>query len=254
MSNINRRRWAGIVLFSAFTASAVMSQPAQPKIRRVAFYTVKADRVGDFLAAAKEFAVAAQKAGAGSHFSLWSSMTGDREYAQVRYYNNYAEMDVQTDPKLKDVAGQMAAITARIMATVESSRVEISALDEESSLPLAGVAPQAYARVLRTWVRPDQFENYRALIKAEILPAAKKAGLKIYSRARVRMGGSTYEMSSVTGFDKWADLDGEAPIVKAMGGQAAYNKFLAKQAPMIVRSEVQVYRFLKDQSHMPSGS
>jgi len=58
----------------------------------------------------------------------------------------------------------------------------------------------------------------------------------------------------VTGFDKWADLDGESPIVKAMGGQAAYNKFLAKQTPMIVRSEVQVYRFLKDQSHMPSGS
>ncbi len=254
MSNINRRRWASIVLFSAITASAVMSQPAQPKIRRVTFYTVKADRVGDFLAATKEYAAAVQKAGSDRHLSIWSSLSGDREYAQVRYYQNYAEMDQQQDPKTKDISGQLAAIVARIMATVESSRTVISTIDAETSLPMQGGQPQAYARVLQTWVRPGQVDSYRALIKAEILPAAKKAGLKLYSRARARTGGSNYEFSSVTGFDKWADLDGEAPIVKAMGGQAAYDKFLAKLNPMITRSETHVYRFMKDQSYLPPGS
>ena len=254
MSNLNRRRWASIVLFSAITASAAMAQPAQPKIRRVAFYTVKADRVGDFLAATKEYAAAVQKSGGTRYLSMWQSMSGNREYAQVRYYQNYAELDDQRDPKLKDIAGDLATIVARIMATVESSRTVISALDAETSLPLPSGQTQAYARVLQTWVRPDQFNNYQALIKAEILPAAKKAGIKLYSRARVRMGGSSYEFSSVTGFDKWAEFDGDSPIVKAMGGRAAYEKFLAKMQPMIVRNEVQIYRFLKDQSYLPPGS
>lgn len=254
MSNTNRRRWASIVLFSAFTAGAVMSQPAQPKIRRVTFFTVKADRVGDFLAATKEYAEAVKKAGSERYLTMWSSMSGHREYALVRYSQNYAELDQQQDPKTKDTAGQIATIVSRIYSTVESSRTVISELDEGTSLPLPSGQPPAYARVLQTWVRPDQFNNYQALIKAEILPAAKKAGLKLYSRARVRMGGSSYEFSSVTGFDKWAEFDGDSPIVKAVGGRAAYEKFLAKMQPMIVRNEVQIYRFLKDQSYLPPGS
>ncbi|MBM3753607.1 MAG: hypothetical protein FJW38_06465 [Acidobacteria bacterium] len=254
MSNTNRRRWASIVLFSAFTAGAVMSQPAQPKIRRVTFYTVKADRVGDFLAATKEYAEAAKKAGSDRYLSIWSSISGNREFAQVRYYQNFAEFDQRLDPKTKDIAGQLTSISARIMATVESSRTVISTIDAETSLPIQSGQPQAYARVLQTWVRPGQIDNYRALIKAEMLPAAKKAGMKLYSRSRVRMGGSTNEFNSVTGFDKWAELDGEGPIVKAIGGQAAYEKFLAKLNPMITRTEVQVYRFMKDQSYLPPGS
>jgi hypothetical protein len=254
MSNTNRRQWAAIVLFSAFTAGTVMAQPAQPKIRRVTFYTVKADRVGDFLAATKEYAAAVQKAGSERYLTMWQSMSGERVYALVRYAQNFAESDQLQDPKTKDISVELTRIVARIMATVESSRTVISALDEETSLPLPKGQPQAYARVLQTWVRPDQVNNYQALIKAEILPAAKKSGLKLYTRSRVRLGGSLYEFNSVTGFDKWADLDGDSPIVKAVGGRAAYDKFLAKQQPMIVRSEVQVYRFLKDQSYLPPGS
>lgn len=254
MSNTNRRRWASIVLFSAITAGAAMSQPAQPKIRRVTFYTVKADRIGDFLAATKEYAEVVKKAGSERHLSMWASVSGHREYVQVRHSQKYAELDQLQDPKTKDIARQITMIVARINGTVESARTVISTIDEETSLPIPSGQPQTYSRVMQTWVRPGQVDNYRALIKSEILPAAKKAGLKLYSRSRVRMGGSTFEFSSVTGFDKWADLDGEAPIVKAVGGQAAYDKFLAKLNPMITRTEVQVYRFLKDQSYLPPGS
>ena len=46
-------------------------------------------------------------------------------------------------------------------------------------------------------------------------------------------------------------MDAEAPLIKALGGQAAYDKFLAKRATMVSRTEVEMYRFLKDQSYLP---
>ena len=119
------------------------------------------------------------------------------------------------------------------------------------SLPIPSGEPQPLARVQRTWVRPDQVTAYRELIKSEVLPAYKKAGAKVYSVARTRTGGSMFEYSSVTGLDKWADLDGETPFIKALGGQAAFDKFQAKRAAMVTRTEFEMYRFMKDQSYMP---
>jgi len=215
----------------------------------VTFYTIKADRVGDFLAAAKEFAEVARKGGSERSFSVWSSLTGPREYALVRYHAKWAELDQTRESKLDPVAGHLAAINARIVATVESSRRVISEVDVDLGLPIPATAP-AMARVIRTWVRPEHVAAYRALYKAEVLPAAKKAGLSLFSVSHVRFGGATTEFNSVAGFSNWAALDGDPPIVTAMGGPAAYEKFLAKLRPLIERSEYEMYRLMKDQSNI----
>ena len=251
MTTLTRRSLASIGLLMAITGGAVFAQPGQPTIRSVTFYTVKADRVGDYLAAVKELVAVRQKAGSESYSSTWASLSGPREYALVRHRSKWAELDTFLDPKLQSVAGQVSALFARINAATESSRTMHSVLDNELSLPFPAGDPQPLARVLRTWVRPDQVNAYRALIKSEILPARKKAGSKGYSVARTRYGGSTFEFSSVTWLDKWAELDSEPAFIAAMGGQAAYDKFLAKLMPMISRSEVEMYRFMKDQSYMP---
>lgn len=251
MTSLTRRSWACTGLLMAITAGAVFAQPAQPTIRSVTFYTIKADRIGDYLAAVKDLAALRAKAGSARYSSTWASLSGPREYALVTYRSKWAELDVVADAKMQPVAMQYAALLARINATVESSRTVHHALDSELSLPLPTGDPQPLARVLRTWVRPDQVDAYRALTKSDVLPAYKRAGTKFYSVARTRFGGSTFEFTSVTGLDKWAELDSEVPLIKAMGGQAAYEKFLAKRATMVARTEVEMYRFLKDQSYMP---
>ena len=251
MSTSTRRSWVSIGLLAAISAGAVFAQPAQPTIRSVTFFTIKADRVGDYLSAVKDYVALRAKAGSERYMSNWQSLSGTREYALVTYHAKWAELDVTPDPTLQSVAAQNSALVARINATVESRRTVHYALEGELSLPMPGGDPQPLARVLRTWVRPEQLSAYRALVKSDLLPAAKKAGLTVYSVARVRFGGSTYEYNSVTGLDKWAELDGEAPLTAAMGGQAAYDKFLAKLRTMITRSEYEMYRFLKDQSYMP---
>lgn len=250
MATLNLRNWASISLLTAVSAGTVFAQP-QPSIRSVTFATIKADRVADYLAAVKEIAVLMQKGGSERPYSTWVSLSGPREYAVVRYTSKWAEYDTVLEAKLQPMAGQLTALLSRINSTIESSRRVIYALESELSLPLPNSDPQPMARVLRTWIRPDQVNAYRALIKSDVLPAMKKSGSQLFSVARVRFGGSTYEYNSVTGLDKWAELDGEVPLVTAMGGQAAYDKFLAKMRPMITRSEYELYRFMKDHSYMP---
>ena len=149
------------------------------------------------------------------------------------------------------MAGQLTALTSRIGNCLQSTRRVIVALDADLSLPMADVAAPPMARVVRTWVRPEHSDAYTALLKSELLPAAKKAGLKLYSVGRVRFGGSRYEFEMVSAVANWAEMDGPAAIVTAMGGEAAYQKFLIKQRPMVTRTEYEMYRLMKDQSYLP---
>ena len=245
------RTSAALGALMAMNAGAVMAQSEQPKVRSVVFSTVKAGRVGDFLAANKETVETLKKAGSERGYTAWVAGSGPREYAFVRYHNQWAELDApQREPKLSAVAGQLTALGARIGATIESSRRVLYVLDHDLSIPM-GDAPTAMVQVLRTWVRPDQIEAYRTLIKSDVLAAAKKSGMKTYGVAHVRGGGANQEYNSVTELANWAALDGVNPIVTGMGGQAAYDKFLAKLRPLVSRSEYEIYRYLPDQSYLP---
>jgi len=249
MTKPTRRSWALAALVMTAASFTAVAQPATPTLRSSSFYTVKPDRVGDFLAATKEYADLVRSNGGERHFSLWVSQTGEHEYVLVRYHSKWADLDTAQDPKLKDVAPRLTAVTARIMSCVEKYRRVIQALEPDLSLPMTSTPPPM-VRVLRTWVRPDKVGDYRALVKSDILPAAKKSGVKVYGVSSVRIGGATNEFNSVLGLEKWADMDGAGPIVTGMGGREAYNKFLVKLRPLVTRTEYQVYRLLKDQSYL----
>lgn len=226
--------------------------PQQGNIRSVTFFTIKGGEVGNYLSAVKELNAVLKKAGSTNYSSTWRAESGPREFALVRYHQKFAEMDQApgSDPKLKDVASQLTAISMRINNTIESSRRTIEVIDPEMSLPMTP-EPPAMVSVLRSRVRPDRLNDYLAAFKSDLWPAVKKSGIKVYMSSRTRFGGSSYEITRVSGVDNYAQLDGESPIIKAMGGRAAYDAFLAKIRPMTVSSEYQLYRFMKDQSYLP---
>lgn len=236
-------------LLVAVSASTAAAQTEQPKLRSVAFSAIKPDRIGDFLAATKELAEAMKKGDSERSYTTWTSLSGPREYALVRYHNTWAELDTPLEPKLNGIGGQLATIAARIAATIESQRRVVYLLDHELSLPI-GDPPSAMVQVLRTWVRPEHIEAYRMLVKSDTLPAIKKSGARMYSVSHVRVGGANQEYSSVVALDNWAALDGVTPIVAGLGGQAAYDKFLTKLRPLIARSEYEIYRYLPNQSYL----
>ena len=107
--------------------------------------------------------------------------------------------------------------------------------------------PELFARV-----RPEKVDEYLALMKSDLLPAVKKAGLKDYSLARVRFGAPSSDFLSVAAMDSWADLDGTSWIIRAMG-EDGYQRFLAKLRPLRTESEWNIYRYMPDLSYQPTA-
>lgn len=234
-------------------ASAATVKPAAAQlgnIRSVTFYTVKPDRVGDFEAEIKAYDALLLKAGSTHYGSTWSSATGTHEFAHVIYYAKWADADSSavSDMKTTDQAADLARINARINDCTEHSRRVVEEILPEYNLT-SGNVPKMI-RVLQTQVRPDKYHEYLDLMKHEIFPAVQKAGTKDYSVAEARLGESNMQITSVTGFDSWADLDAGIGAQKGLG-EAGYQALLDKVRSLVVQSEYDIYRFEPDLSYMP---
>jgi len=248
ISAIHRRGASALALLACLTAP-LWAQPVG-NIRSTLRVTIRPERMGDFRAAVKEYVAVVKKAKWDKSFSLWNSQSGPREFVLSTVAEKWAELDVTQDPKLKDVAGELAAISARINQAVETTVRAITEVQPDLSLPRIADPPKMI-RVLRTEVRPDKVEDYLALLKAEVLPAVKKSGATVFSVARTRYGAPSSEIVTVVGAQSWAEQDKESPIVAAMGGQQAYAKFLAKITPLMIRSQWDVYSYEADLSYTP---
>jgi len=231
---------------SALVTSALAQQG---NIQTVTFYTIKPDRVGDFQAAVKEYNAVYVKAGSTRYNSVWLSLTGPRTYAQASYHQKWADLDAGADPKLKDVATDLARINARITACIESSHRIIAEIQPDLSIQQTTEMPKMI-RVLTTEVRPDKYRDYLALVKSDILPAYQKSGSKLYEFSETIYGGSNTEVTSVTAMDNWAELDGGFGLEKSLGKEG-YEAIRAKVRPLIVRAEYDEYRFQPELSYLP---
>jgi quinol monooxygenase YgiN len=231
---------------------AVPALAQETKYRSVSRYRVKPDRAGDFALNIKEYISVMKKSNPERSFSTWTSLTGPQEYVLVSYHAKYAELDqnMMQDPKLKDVAAQLAAIASRINACVEGGERYVDEIQTELSLPRPAEMPKT-VRMIRSRVKPDQVNNYINLIRTEALPTMKKAGAQIYTVTRMRYGRPSSEFASVTALENWAALDSPSPFVQAMG-EAGYQKYLAKLAAMLDESEINLYRHMPELSYTPA--
>jgi hypothetical protein len=253
MSGSKRRVCYRCVFALAAAASLIAPVLAQEgNIRTVRFYRVKPDRIGDFRAAIKEFTAIVKNGGSNRFYTSWASLTGPTEYLRVDQYAKWADLDVVQEPKLKEQAADLQRIGIRIIQCTESSQRIIEEILPDLSLPRASGVPKM-VRTLRTRVRPDKVNEYLALIKSDVFPAAKKAELKSYSIAQVRYGAPTSEFLSVAGLNNWAQLDERSGIQKAMG-EEGYQRFLAKLRPLVLASEYNIYRFEPELSYLPAAS
>lgn len=237
-----------LTLLAAGTPAVAQSNG---NIRSSALITIKADRVGDFQAAAKDYVAILKKANWDKSYTVWRSLTGQNRYRLTMWAEKWAEFDMNMDPKLKDVSADLTRILGRILACEESSERIFSEVNPELSLP-RGSEPPKMIRILRSVVKPDRTNEYLALVKSDVVPAVKKAEVKVFSVARVRYGAPSNEFVSVLGFSSWADLDKLSPIVQGMGGSAKYEEFLAKVRPLLVTSQYDIFRYEPDLSYFPA--
>ncbi|MGC1462124.1 MAG: hypothetical protein WA802_07985 [Terracidiphilus sp.] len=239
--------WIFAVGFAATLTASAAAQ--RGNIQSVTFYTVKPDRVGDFQAEIKELNALLIKGGSTYYASVWVSLTGPREYVRASYYNKWADLDAGPDPKLKEQAADVARVTTRIIDCTESSRRIIVEVQPDLSLPQSSDIPKMI-RVLTTDVRPEKYNEYLALVKSDILPAAQKGGLKAYEFSETRYGAPNTQVTSIVAMDSWGDLDGDVGIQKVLG-KDGYQSLVEKARPLIVQAVVNEYRFQPDLSYLP---
>ena len=241
--------WSQRCSFAIAALCCVVPSVAQT-IESISFHRVKQDRIGDFLTANKEYTDIVRKLGTDRYFSMWESLSGDREFVRITYQDKYADFDRGADPKTKDQAGVLRELVARMSQCQGDTHRIIAEIQPALSLPQSMELPKMI-RVSRSDVKGDKVEEYVALMKNETLPAIKKSGVKAYKVLRIRYGGSLAEFAAVTGFDSWGDLDGGSAVQKGMA-PAAYERLLTRLGELTVHRETNIYRLVPNATYMPS--
>ena len=121
------------------------------------------------------------------------------------------------------------------------------------ALCLAQSAPATPARsqVVMVHIKPDMVTEWIDIQKNEVIPALKKAGVKTRTTYRTVFGNS-YEYISITPFDKFAQLDGQGPFVRALGAEGA-AKLTAKLSKCTESRQVFISNPMPDLSNAPAG-
>ncbi|MBI3665947.1 MAG: hypothetical protein HY236_06940 [Acidobacteria bacterium] len=86
--------------------------------------------------------------------------------------------------------------------------------------PSAAPAP-SMLQVIVTTVKPDMMRDYTELLKNEVTPALKKAGVPWRAVWQTAVFGDTYQFVSVTPIEKFAQYDSPSPLVRALGQDGA---------------------------------
>jgi hypothetical protein len=241
MKMINTATRRGLLALPILACLALPALAQTPVIQAVTRFRVKPDRVADFRAAVMDYSALLKKANVDESSYWMVAQSGEPLFLLIRRYNGYAGLDTVNNPKLKDVSADLARALARENSCVESRERTISEILPDLSLPASAEMPKM-VRVLWSTVKPDRLNDYMDMVKSDIVPAMKKAGVKFYMTTRVRYGGATNVFVSAQGIDSWADLDKPSPLVQSLG-QDGYRKVMDKRAQMITASEAQVVRY-----------
>lgn len=228
------------------------TQPAAPQQwSSIAIVHVKPDMVSDYEDFVKKESIPAQKKGGIKWRATWQTAGFGEgfEYVIVTPIENFAQFDGQS--AITKALGQegMRAFTAKQRKFITS--VHTYAAIERPDLSFQGeMAEPKLGVVTITHVVPGHIQEYENIIRNDVVPAMKKAGVRGFFVSQTVFGGNANEFVAVTLYDSFADLDKGSPLVRALG-QEGFNKLLQKGAGIIASQERVVARYNADLSFMP---
>ncbi|HVO98325.1 MAG TPA: hypothetical protein VMT15_09680 [Bryobacteraceae bacterium] len=235
---------AVLALLVPLSFATAWAQPRMP-ISRTSTVMVKPDKIADFVAAVKDYNAVYSKVQGATARIQYQALTGATRYRLVQNYPDWAAMDV---PPVTVSNADLARINARIQACFESITSLVTELLPDLSTA-AVTEPPTLLRIARTRIRPDKVDEWMAIVKNELLPAYKKAGLTLTVR-QVRFGAPTNEFYLSTRIANWADA-GKNPLRDSMGADA-YNKMVAKLTALTTLRELDIFRYRADMSWAPA--
>jgi hypothetical protein len=230
----------GFVAIFAVMVSAHVSLSAQPPAgsgnqRMVLIETViHPAGVADFEAAMKLRCAAIVKGGGRSCHVYSTAMFGTLyKYYTVIPLDNYAHYDDGTYYSKGSTAEERAGIDKKLTAATISSEESSMLLIGSLSIPYDNLPH--YLRLTEIQVRPGMQEGFYDDIEKILLPAAKKAGMPIFETYKTLIGNSPDRMFSVTGMDKFAELDAGNKMFAAMSKEemAKFQEHTAKYSEKV---------------------
>lgn len=170
-----------------------------------------------------EVTPAMKKAGVTSRIVLANAVGNAFEYTIITPFPSFGAMD--GDAPLVRALGQEGAaqLNAKLRPCILEQRSFLTNRQEALQ-----VAPDNDALVWRTTIRratPGKLQEYLAFLAAEVVPAMKraKADGKIagYGVATRGVGAAAGELTTITYYSKFADMDAGDPLVLTLGREAA---------------------------------
>jgi len=219
-----------------------VAQQAAPTRSSVTVVRVKPDMVDawvDFQA--KRTIPALKKAGITQRDVYRSAYGQAFEFRIVQPIGKFADRDNPASP-IERALGAPAAKeyndALRKMITNQQTWIIQSAADASFD-----PNPDAIHKILvltTTHVAPGRAADYLNYLKADLLPAQKKGLAKRFLVSRVLFGGDNNEFRLASFEDKFADLDGDSPVVRALGADGV-AKMTQKTVGLVVSSQRVVY-------------
>jgi len=217
---ITRLSLSAVSLFalSAGLSTFCLAQPA-PTTYRVSVSHVKLDMLNEWLDLLKNELVPALKKGGVSTQSVFATTMGNvGEYLIIRPLDKYADLDGPS-PLVKAL-GQAGA--DRLLAKVRKCLESQTVYTQTRLVDISNVVtpPPEVIVSARYRITPGKMDDFRALVKSDVLPVYKKAKLQLVYNQR-GPGANVNDVTMSTGYQKYAEMDGGPPLTKLLGTEAA---------------------------------
>jgi len=101
-------------------------------------------------------------------------------------------------------------------------------------------------------MHPGGANDFINFAKTDIVPVMKKINGAVMLAHQVVTGGSGDDFYILLGFEKWAELDDPSAFLKAVGGEQAAQKLIAKLNALTAGGDSRILRFEPDLSYVPA--
>ena len=234
-------------LFAGAIALATLPSICHAQTRsRVTITHVKPDMVNDWVDLQKnEVVPALKKAGVKTRTVYSSGLFGTaNEYVTTQPFDNTSEFDGQS-PLVKALDQPGAArLNGKLAKCMVGNNSYMSTRLDDISNVLE--TPPHVIVAVRYRIAPGKMQEFRDLMKSDLLPVYKKAKVMLTVNQR-GPGGNPGDVNVVTGYAKYADMNG-GPFLVQQVGQAAADRINAKFAGIRTTIEVVVRQRMPDLS------
>jgi hypothetical protein len=241
---------------TAMVATAIPSfgQMPGPAMLNVVHYRVKVDHIQEFEEVEKQIAGSYKKAAPTDQFRVvYRGTIGNAmDFEVLTPMSKFADRDAENPYNKMATEQERLTRGARLGQYLENVQTTIDKTLPDLSINTPGAAfPPAYAHLIRIRVKGGSADEFSAIVKNEMIPAIKKAGVKTLTAHRTLLGG-VGDFYFAEGFEKWAEMDMPDNVPKIMG-QEAYRKMMDKLNPMVTIREDTVLRYQPDLSYFPGA-